>query len=125
MQEGEIVPLMEGVVLVNTVGDLKKWLEHIPDDRSMDDFIRIDFGKHWNVPVPIHILDEKSDEDCLDISLWYEAWDMPPELHRDFGEFCSAKAAVVDGFGDDYGEDIYGKKLWQWVKHRKIVDEKK
>lgn len=106
--------VFENTAFIKTVGDLKKWLEHIPDDQPIEGFLKGDFGG-WQIDIPLHLQDKTANH--LGSAIFYCEWNMPPALDQEFGEFVSCKNAVASGnVGDADGEDIYGKELWKWVK---------
>ena len=104
----------EGLASLETVGDLKKWLEHIPDARPLKDFLIGRFGA-WKISLPLNLQEESGSQ--LHTTIFYNEWDMPPGLDREFGEFVSCKNAVASGnMSNIDGEEVYGNKLWNWVK---------
>ena len=114
MEDSPFVKLSDATDTLGTVGDLKKWLERIPDDQPINGFLKGDFGG-WKIDLPLCYQEKNANH--LVVPILYYPWEMPPELDQEFGEFVSCKNTIANkGMNDADGEDIYGKELWKWVK---------
>ena len=113
----QIKGILEDTDILKTVGDLKKWLEHVPDDKPLKGFLKGDFGG-WEIDLSLALQEKGGDQ--LGTAIFYCDWNMSPALDQEFGEFVSCKNAVASGNMHDVdGEEVYGKELWDWVKtHR-------
>lgn len=110
MEDNPFVKLSDATDTLGTVGDLKS----VSPTTSRLTFLKGDFGG-WKIDLPLFYQEKNANH--LVAPILYYPWEMPPALDQEFGEFVSCKNTIANkGMNDADGEDIYGKKLWKWVK---------